>query len=313
MKSRRITVHLPALLLALGLSSASGAGAPQALPRIQDCRECPRMVVIPAGSFIMGSPETEESRSTQEGPAHPVTIAKPFAVALRDVTRAEYARFVRETSRPAPDSCLVLESAASALKAGADWAHPGFRQSDADPVVCVDWNDAQDYLRWLDSKRPSKARDAAHRYRLLSEAEWEYADRAGTTTRYYWGERAEDACRFANLADRRAGAAYPYMKSADCSDGFTVTSPVGRFPPNPFGLHDMAGNVFQWVADCYQTSYLGAPADGSPWMGEPCEEHVIRGGSFGHLPRLLRSAYRFKDPTDHRSVFLGFRVARSAD
>lgn len=265
------------------------------------------MVVIPAGSFVMGSPATEESRSSQEGPQHRVVIAKPFAVAVHDVTRAEYARFVRETARPAPASCITLYPSGARETPGANWAKPGFPQSDSDPVVCVDWNDAQDYLRWLNAGHP------AHRYRLLTEAEWEYAARAGTTTRYYWGDRAEDACRFANLADREAKAAYPYLKTADCADGYAATSPVGRFPANGFGLYDMVGDVFQWVEDCYQPTYAGAPADGTAWTSADCTEHVIRGGSLGHLPRLLRSAYRFKDSTDHRSVFLGFRIAASED
>jgi formylglycine-generating enzyme required for sulfatase activity len=278
--------------------------------KFQDCPDCSQMVVLPAGSFVMGSPETEELRSSQEGPQHRVTIPHPFAMAIYDVTRDQYAAFVRDTRRPAGKSCIIFQDGGAKKTDGADWSSLGFPQTGRDPVLCVDWEDVHAYIAWLNAKL---GRTGARRYRLPTEAEWEYADRAGTTTRFYWGDSAEAACQYGNTADEAAKKAYPFLKTVDCNDGFAGSSPVGSFPPNGFGLYDMAGDVFQWIEDCYHPSYDGAPTDGSAWMTGECAEHVIRGGSLGHVPRLLRSAYRFKDPVEHQSVFLGFRLAESLE
>jgi formylglycine-generating enzyme required for sulfatase activity len=302
---------LAGLLTLLLLAASGGAFAAKAGATFRDCPECPEMVVLPAGTLQMGSLPDEALRSDQEGPQHKVTIPHPFAVAVHDVTRDEYARFVRETGRQSAPDCLILTPTAAVIVGGADWRSPGFAQTGRDPVVCVDWNDAQAYASWLNTK-PRRAKGAG-RYRLLTEAEWEYAARAGTTGRFYWGDDAEAACHFANVADQAAHRLYASIKTADCDDRYAATSPVGSFPPNPFGLYDIVGDAFQWVEDCYHPNYDGAPTDGSAWTAANCEEHVIRGGSFGHMPRLARSAYRFKDTTDHRSVFLGFRLARDAE
>ncbi len=276
----------------------------------RECAECPEMLVLPAGEFTMGSAPDEEARSAQEGPQHPVTLSRPFALGVYDVTVGEYARFVRATHRASGADCLVFLGPGLTATAGRDWRTPGFAQTDHDPVVCIGWRDARDYANWLNTQLPH---GGSGPYRLPTEAEWEYAARAGTTTRYYWGNDAGAACLYGNLADLAGERAHPGLKAATCDDGFAEASPVGVFAPNPFGLYDMAGNVFQWVADCWHDSYEGAPPDGSAWMGEPCGEHVIRGGSFMHLPRLMRSAYRFKDPLEHRSIPLGFRLARTLD
>ena len=304
---RNFVFILSIILFVSVLGFRAVAGAPTTF---RECADCPKMTVLPAGSFTMGSSSVEQSRSEQEGPQHEVTISRPFAVGIYDVTRDEYAKFVRETGRESGASCIILTRDSAQDTGGADWRSPGFAQTGRDPVVCVDWDDAQAYVQWLNAKLHRVSRDS---YRLLTEAEWEYAARAGTRTRYYWGDDGDDACRFANTADQSAHRRYLSLKTVDCDDGFTATSPVGSFPANPFGLYDMAGNAFQWVADCYHPSYAGAPRDGSAWISGDCAEHVIRGGSLGHMPRLLRSAYRFKDLTDHRSVFLGFRVAKEID
>jgi formylglycine-generating enzyme required for sulfatase activity len=268
------------------------------------------MTVLPAGSFVMGSPEGEELRSSQEGPRHTVTIPRPFAMAIYDVTRDQYAAFVRETGRKPGKACIVFQDGGARETDGASWTSPGFPQTGRDPVLCDDWNDVHDYIRWLNAKL---GRAGARAYRLPTEAEWEYADRAGTATRFYWGDDDRDACRYGNTADAAAKRSYPFLKTVNCDDGFAATSPVGSFPPNGFGLYDMAGDVFDWIEDCWHPSYDGAPTDGSAWTTGDCQEHVIRGGSLGHVPRLMRSAYRFKDPVDHRSVFLGFRLAEDLD
>jgi formylglycine-generating enzyme required for sulfatase activity len=285
--------------------------APHAVgAKFRDCRDCPEMTVLPAGSFTMGSPDDEDLRSAQEGPRHVVTIAHPFAIGIYHVTREQFAVFARETGRPKAKACIVFQDGGAKETEGADWSAPGFAQTGRDPVLCDDWDDVHDYIAWLNAKLGLTGGRA---YRLPTEAEWEYADRAGTTTRFYWGDSAEIACRYGNTADESAKRAYPFLKTVACDDGFAATSPVGSFPPNGFGLYDMAGDVFDWIQDCWHPSYDGAPADGSAWTTGDCHEHVIRGGSLGHVPRLMRSAYRFKDPVEHRSVFLGFRLARDVE
>jgi formylglycine-generating enzyme required for sulfatase activity len=301
---------LLALLAAAGATDRVGA-------HFRECAECPEMLVLPAGEFTMGSAPTEESRSAQEGPQHPVMIPRPFALGVYDVTVGEYARFVRATGRPSGSDCLVFTGPRMTATPGRDWRTPGFVQDSRSPVVCVGWEDARDYARWLNTRLGRSAgamrSDRSGPYRLPSEAEWEYAARGGTVGRYYWGDDALKACLHANLADLAGERAHPGLNAASCDDGFPEASPVGVFAPNPFGLYDMAGNVFQWIADCWHDSYLGAPLDGGAWMDGSCAEHVIRGGSFAHLPRLLRSAYRFKDPVEHRSIPLGFRLARTLE
>ena len=157
------------------------------------------------------------------------------------------------------------------------WRSPGFRQTDREPVVCVNWEDARAYTRWL-SKKTGK------RYRLLSEAEWEYAARGGKRTSYYWGEASWKECAHANGADRtfkKRYRNYPF-KVASCRDDFVQTAPVGSISANGFGLHDIMGNVKKWVADCWNRNYRGAPADGSAWAGGDCSKRVTRGGSWHH-------------------------------
>ena len=154
----------------------------------------------------------------------------------------------------------------------------------------VSWEDAQSYVRWL-------SRETGEEYRLLSEAEWEYAARAGTRTRYWWGDA---------IGRNRANCAGNH-----CGDSYRYTAPVGSFSSNGFGLHDMHGNVWEWVEDCWNDSYRGAPSDGSAWESGDCGVRVLRGGSWSHVPRLLRSAYRFGSTAGDRSSYAGFRVART--
>jgi formylglycine-generating enzyme required for sulfatase activity len=304
-------------MLATGLAALFAVLPAAAGSTFRDCPDCPVMTVLPPGSLEMGSLDDEAARSDQEGPRHHVEIDRPFAVGVYAVTRREYAHFVKETNRRSGPSCIVLTRDGSPQIGGADWRHPGFAQTARDPVVCVDWDDAQAYIGWLNAKlrvaHPDSPLPATGPYRLLTEAEWEYAARARTTTRYYWGDDADAACRFGNTADLAAHRLYHGLKTVACDDGHAATAPVGSFPANGFGLYDMAGNVFQWVEDCYHPSYSGAPANGLAWVSDDCGERVIRGGSLGHVPRLMRSAYRFKDSADHRSVFLGFRVAKDVE
>ena len=245
------------------------------LDQFQECTKCPAMAVVPSGSFTMGSANTETAADSDEFPQHPVSIAEPFAVSKFEVTFDNW------------DTCYEL---------GGCRIRPddyGWGRGDR-PVVGVDWDDAQQYVAWL-SKQTGKT------YRLLSEAEWEYAARAGTTTAYSWGDDVEpNGVAMANCFD--CGSQWDDKE----------TAPVGSFAPNAFGLNDMLGNAWEWVEDCYHDSYDGAPKDGSAWTAGDCKERVSRGGSWGDLPQvLLRTAFRLRTPPVNRYEGLGFRVGRT--
>ena len=257
---------------------------------LQDCDACPQMVVVPAGTFTMGSPAEEKDRRSDEGPPHAVTIARPFAVARYHVTREQYAAFVNETGYQASTSCFKWNGGR-----GGSWRDPGFAQDGSHPVVCVSFEDANAYANWL-------SRKTGRHYRLPSEAEWEYAARGRTLTgaypRFFFGDDEKFICRYANSGTQK------------CSDGHEYTSPVRQFPPNAFGLFDMAGNAWQWTADCYHDSYQGAPADGSAWTAGGCSGgHVVRGGSWSSDGVNLRAAYRSRNTDVLYNI--GFRIART--
>lgn len=177
----------------------------------------------------------------------------------------------------------------------------------ARPVIFVSWNEAEAYAEWL-------AKISGKRYRLLSEAEWEYAARAGTSTAYPWGENPDQACAFANVADATVNAQvsidWPWALH-NCSDGYAYTAPAGSYRPNEFGLYDMIGNVWERPQDCYHGSYGGAPEDGSAWRGGQCDQYVMRGGSWVSNPRSARPAARLRNDPGERSRSLGFRLART--
>jgi formylglycine-generating enzyme required for sulfatase activity len=256
----------------------------------QECSQCPQMIVVPAGSFTMGSPASEAGRDVNEGPQHKVTIAKAFAVAKFDVRRVEFSAFVDETGYDAGSKCFAWDGKAFVEKSDTSWRNPGYTQTDSDPVTCVSWTAAQAYVNWLHKK-------TGQDYRLLSEAEWEYAARAGTTTVYYWG----DIVGVNNADCNGCGSQWDAVK----------TAPVGSFAANPFGLYDMAGNAIQWVADCWNVNYTGAPADGSAWTSGNCSGRIARTGSYDDYPSGLRSAMR-REFWQSRPYFdIGFRVART--
>jgi formylglycine-generating enzyme required for sulfatase activity len=238
----------------------------------QDCAACPQMVVIPAGSFMMGSPETDKDARDDEFPQHEVTIATPFAVSRFEATFAEW------------NACI---DAGGCEHRPSD---PGWGQGTR-PVVNVSWDDiTQQYLTWLN-------RVTGQTYRLPTEAEWEYAARAGRTTRYSWGDG-------------------PGENNANCNGCKSqwdneLTAPVGSFRPNDFGLYDMHGNVWEWVQDCYgEKAYATAPRDGSAAPDEPNCSRVLRGSSWLGNLRSMRAAFRNVMPPDYRFMGYGFRVAR---
>jgi formylglycine-generating enzyme required for sulfatase activity len=270
----------------------------------RDCEDCPEMIVIPPGSFVMGSPVTEFGRFEDEGPQHTVTIAHPFAVSRTPITRAEYERFVRATQRSDPMGCASMEAEGWVNTSGLNWNNPGFDQTADHPVVCVSWEDARVYAQWL-SERTGRT------YRLLSEAEFEYIARAGSTTAFAWGASDQDMCAHANGFDASARKAHPDWPGAACDDGHVYTAPVRAFPANAFGIYGAVGNVFQWTEDCFvEGGYAGAPGDGSARAVEGCELRVIRGGSWLNSSRGLRAAMRDRDRQGDRYTNVGFRVAR---
>lgn len=310
--------HLPAL--ALSLCAGAGCSADQTAPgkaaapgaEFQDCDECPLMLVVPAGAFTMGAAAEEENPGADEQPAHPVVMEQPFAVGKFEVTRGEYAAFVRDTGRSHDGGCYFRTGPTPENDPALNWRNTGYSQTDSHPVVCVSWTDARAYVAWL-SEQTGKS------YRLPSEAEWEYAARAGTTSARYWGSSEDDGCAYANGADRSGETDLAGWAIADCHDGHTYSAVVGSFKPNAFGLHDMLGNVAEWVADCWNDAYDGAPTDGSAWTSGDCSRPILRGASWHDDPRFLRSANRYgfyaagPDSKNVRYRNFGFRVARTLD
>lgn len=313
-----------ALLLAMGSAALAeattkdvGVATASRSPgtKFRDCFECPEMVVIPAGSFTMGSPSSEELREDIEGPQHRVTIARAFAVGITHITREEYARFVRETGHPGGAGCNVFDAkqGKGITTAGRNWRDPGFQQTDRDPVVCVDYDDAHAYVAWINGKvrqAQQQLTGSGGPYRLLSEAEWEYVTRAGTTTRSWWGEVNSHEYANHGAADCPTPSCGPLTQGRD---QWMYTSPVGSFLPNPFGFYDMAGNAWQWVEDCYEASYSGAPSDGTARTSCTRPIFVSRGSSWLSIPRYVRSAARDRLNPDYRSGYLGIRLASTLD
>jgi len=253
---------------------------------IKDCDKCPEMVVVPSGRFIMGPSAGERG----PGPQHEVTITRSFAVGRFPITRGEFATFVKDTKHKADSGCRVWIGSTWEQQSDKSWRSPGFAQDDRHPVVCVSWDDAKAFAAWITQKTGKS-------YRLLSEAEWEYAARAGSTTRYSFGEDASAICHHANVNDqaaKRTITGADLLGPALCDDGYAYTAPVGQFAANAFGLHDMHGNVSNWTEDCWTSNYASAPTDGSAWIvgTADCQKRVVRGGSWFSPPLAVSSANR---------------------
>ena len=314
---------IKSIVLALSLCAASiGVATAATLPKtIKDCAECGVLRVILPGSFIMGSPVTEDGRTlgsgSENGKAgdpnrevqHLVAIAKPFALGEFPVTKGEYAAFVRATNYHPVNQCFSSTHAGPGgfMSDKFTWDHPGFfTQTDNEPALCVSAIDALAYIDWLSAK-------THHHYRLPTEAEWEYAARAGTTTSRYWGNDPNDGCAYANVIGSEASKIFNGT-AVSCNDHYVETSPVGFYKPNDFGLYDMIGNVWEVVSDCWHPSYVGAPVDGSSWGEEPnCERSTLRGGSFVSNSTSDRSAARHEAWPSAQFFNYGFRVARDLE
>ena len=276
----------------------------------KDCDKCPEMVVIPAGQFVMGVAPGEEERENLSKelqgvsqPQHRVEVSR-FAAGKFPVTRAQFKEFVNATGRNY-DGCHVWTGKKVEIRWSNNWQDPSFVQDERHPVTCVNWDDAIAYVEWL-------SRKTFKNYRLLSEAEWEYAARAGTKTYRYWGDDGNLSCSYANGADQTAKMELQGLNwaVAKCNDGYAYTSPVGSFKPNRFGLYDMLGNVWQWTQDCWNPNYSGAPKDGSAWTKGECRQRILRGGSWENPPLDLRAAVRGGADATQRFYVFGFRIAR---
>jgi formylglycine-generating enzyme len=291
------------LALALLAATCAAAGASPIAPPAE-------MVLIPGGRFTMGSSASETSRegvpkeyAIWERPRHEVAIAS-FLLARDDVTRGEFARFVAETGYVASGGCNVWDGFRWTHVDVASWKSPGFNQTDRDPVVCVNQNDVAAYIGW-------HSRKMGRSYRLPSEAEWEYAARAGSSTSRYWGDDAAQQCSYANASSLTYGKMFPKEPDVNraCADRFVFTSPVESFRPNGWYLYDMLGDVWQWTADCGHVNYNGAPSDGSPWTTGKCRWRIYRGAGWYDGPWLVRSAMRNMGRLGGRYNGVGFRLA----
>jgi formylglycine-generating enzyme required for sulfatase activity len=226
------------------------------------CPDCPEMVVVPSGAFTMGTPSTEEGHLNDEGPQHKVTIRHPFAIGEGAVTLGEFAAFIADTRHNMDGGCNVATSGHWETQLDKSWRAPGFQQNDSHPVVCVSWEDAKAYTSWLSHKTGKP-------YRLPSEAEREYAARAGTATKYWWGN---------DIGKENANCSTCGSQWDD-----KQTAQVGSFQPNTFGLYDMNGNVWEWVEDIYHQNYAEAPTDGSAWQGGNASIRIFRGGAWHNV------------------------------
>ena len=272
------------------------------------------MVVIPAGRYFMGAlPGEEEDEKipqilrNRSQPRHVVSITS-FSAGRYEVTVGQYSAFVIATNRKNASGCTVWNGQKFEIDLSKNWRNTGFFQSDSHPVSCVSWEDSRDYVQWLKQKTGKD-------YRLLTEAEWEYAARAGTITTRHWGDDANLFCTYGNSADAKSKSIQGASDwtVANCDDGYSYTAPVGSFRANSFGLYDMFGNVSEWVQDCWFENYVGAPLNGGARNSGVCSLRVLRGGSWSNLPALSRSATRSKNPIGGRYSFNGFRVALASN
>lgn len=278
--------HPLALVVALLASAPALAADPQKPGSLfKDCKDCPEMVVLPAGSFTMGTPENEVGRQPDEGPQHTVTFARPFAISKFQVLAREWDAYMKEARITLPDGDDRPGRRCTNGK-------PSYPQGPDQPAVCMNHDEARAYAAWL-SKKTGK------HYRLLSEAEREYAARAGSEGPFPF---PFDEGKDYSIAQ--------HANTYGAADGFNYTAPAGSFPANAFGVYDMHGNVYEWVADCQNDDYNGAPVDGSPWLTGYCASRMIRGNDYSEAPIFSRSGNRNDRDPATRGDWLGFRIAR---
>jgi formylglycine-generating enzyme required for sulfatase activity len=288
---RQSLQRLGALMLLVLLGSAvpslaQAYTAPLPGKVFKDCRHCPEMVVLPAGTFTMGTPEDEVGREPDEGPMHEVTFDKPFAMSRYQITAGEWAQYMKETGVTLPDGDTRPGRACTNGK-------PSYPQGPRQPAVCMNFAEVTAYAAWL-------SRKTGQHYHIVSEAQREYAARAGSTGPFPF--------------PFDPGTEYSIATHANTygpTDGYSHSSPVGSYPPNAFGMYDMHGNVYEWIADCYHPDYVGAPTDGSAWTEPDCDTLRIRGNDWGEAPVFSRSGNRNDIDPQTRGDWIGFRVVRT--
>ena len=299
-------------LLSAVLLFAAGCTTGDEDTTFSDCPDCPVMITIPAGSFMMGTavedrvPDHASGKpNANEEPQHEVTLAQPFALGKYEITVGQFAAFIEDTGYDASAGCFVLRAGPGRLSVDPDldWRNPGFEQTDNEPVVCVSLEHATAYTEWLSGKTDEN-------YFIPGEAQWEYAAKAGTQGRYFWGEDDSKSCDYANVTFR------PDEDDANwtppCDDGYPGIAPVGSFLPNAFGMHDPVGNVWEWVTDCNHKNYNDAPTDGSAWIDEDnCLFRIIRSGGAGNDLARTTNVVRAGRPKTGTAPNLGFRIARA--
>jgi formylglycine-generating enzyme required for sulfatase activity len=287
-----------------GMQGMSGMSEKKTTPQVgetfKDCPDCPEMIVLKGGSFKMGS----EKGDDDEKPVHEVNI-KPFAIGKFEVTKGQFAKFVEKTNYQTEaetgDGCHGWVGTTWEKKKEFNWRKVGLEQGDDHPVVCVSWNDATKYAQWL-------SKETGKQYRLPTEAEWEYSARAGTTTERFWGDNADEACGYANVADQTAKKQFKDWSIHNCKDGYVFTAPVGRFKASGFGLYDVLGNVSEWTCSDYgeysENNHLECSGNNNARLS-------VRGGSWYYDgPWRVRSANRLYNLPDDRYFLLGFRLSR---
>jgi len=276
-----------------------------------ECDWCPEMVVVPSGNFIMGEKAKQGDKFRITEPKHKVTIAKPFAIGKFEVSREEYERFIIATGHDVGNNCWTVEPGGSKYRKNRSYRVTGIPRVDSYPTVCVNWQDAKAYIKWLNTVMKREGKKAT--YRLPTEAEWEYVARAGQSSKYDDSKGIRNLCDYANFA----GQETPYKwKVKHCTDGHKKLSPVGTFKPNLWGVHDMRGNVQEWVEDCAHFNYTGAPTDGSAWLSANrgnCTMRILRGGGWTSAPESLTAGARHYTKTNDRTVIYGFRVVKDLD
>jgi|GEM_PF-1693024 len=309
----------PAIIV-LSVLSGALAGCLSRVPEpaalaYRDCAQCPLIVDIAGANFLMGTAEEDRlidprtgKPATNDGPQHNVQVPE-FSMGQFEVSVAEFAAFVNATGHATVEKCMEFSNPGGfSINAETGWNNTGFAQNDSAPVGCVSLYDAQAYTEWLRII-------SGENYRLATEAEWEYAARGGATGPYFWGSNEADACQYANVRSSGANTISKRQIVADqagfpCDDGFIHTAPVGSFRANAFGLYDMQGNNWEWVADCNHKDYAGAPTDGSAWAEENCQFGVIRGGSYLNLVERSSVTVRAGRPRSGASTNMGFRVVK---
>ncbi len=293
---------------------------------LRDCADCPELVTIPAGEFVMGAELAQSKRlglpdywAVREQPVHRVVVARGFAIGKYEITRGEFAVFARATSYSPAPGCWHFVGSEWLFDENRSWRDPKIDSSDEHPVTCINWHDANAYLLWLSER-------TGQRYRLASEAEWEYVVRAGTATAFWFGDSPEEICRYVNLGDLttqqkfgwdKTEIKYEVMdnwKGQPCRDGYPTMAPVRATIANPLGVHGLLGNANEWVADCWNDNYDSAPGTQEARLtGADCGLRVMRGQGWTAIAAGTRAAFRLKMTATDRRFTFGFRVVREFD